>query len=84
VNFLHRQVFYPLVIIIGVYASDVKMTPEQARSFKKAYEEEFGESITEEEAEAMMIPLLDLMTMLMKPLPDEVEEVSSKGRPSEI
>ncbi len=54
----------------------MKIEPGRSSAFAKLYEEEFEESITEEEAEVMIIQCLDLLKTMMQDLPGEGETPS--------
>ena len=49
----------------------MKINPEKAHAFVRAYKEEFGETITDDEAVVMMIRCLQLMEVLASPYPGE-------------
>lgn len=46
---------------------------ERIHEFMTLYKEEFNKTITEDEAEVMMIECLQLLKFLAKPLPSEIE-----------
>jgi len=49
----------------------MNIVPSHVQDFMKLYEDEFGESLTEDVAEIMMGECLQLFAMLAEPLPSE-------------
>ncbi len=54
----------------------MKIESDRIQKFIKLYEDEFEESISEEDAEVMIIQCLELMKMMMQDLPGEGETPS--------
>ena len=53
---------------------EVEIDKESLEEFKKLYQEEFGEELTNEDAEEMVQRLLALYEVLANPLPKSPEE----------
>ena len=47
----------------------MKLTPEALDEFRRIYEDEFGEEITRDQAQEMGTRLVDLLRLLLRPLP---------------
>ncbi len=48
----------------------MKLTPEALDEFRAIYRDEFGEEITRDEAQEMGTRLVDLLRLLLRPLPN--------------
>lgn len=48
---------------------DMKLTPEALDEFRGIYLDEFGEDITRDQAQEMGSRLVDLLRLLLRPLP---------------
>lgn len=59
------------------------LTRELLDRFKKLYEEEFGVIITDEEATKMATDLVNLMKILVKPLPNPENKKSDPQEPEQ-
>jgi hypothetical protein len=59
----------------------MKITAERLHEFQSAYEQDFGESITADEAHEMLTRLVTLYELVMRPLPVSKDEASSQGTP---
>lgn len=49
----------------------MKLTQQAIKDFQKAYEEDFGEKISEAKAEEMGIELIELFRIIYRPIPNE-------------
>lgn len=59
----------------------MKITTDRLREFQVAYEQDFGESITADEAHEMLTRLVTLYELVMRPLPVSKDETSSRCTP---
>lgn len=61
----------------------MEITDARLREFQVAYEQDFGETITQDEAREMLTRLVTLYELVMCPVPvpkDEASEASSHDR----
>lgn len=59
----------------------MEINAARLREFQEAYEQDFGESITADEAHEMLTRLVTLYELVMRPLPVSKDEASSQGTP---
>jgi hypothetical protein len=57
----------------------MEITTDRLREFQVAYEHDFGESITADEAHEILTRLVTLYELVMRPLPVSKDEASSQG-----
>ncbi len=62
-------------------ACTMEITTTRLHEFQEAYEHDFGETITQDEAREMLTRLVTLYELVMRPLPVSKDEASSQGRP---
>jgi hypothetical protein len=51
----------------------MRISPEAIEEFKKIYREEFGDDLTDDQAQECALRFLRLFQLLLKPLPDSSE-----------
>lgn len=59
------------------------ITPERLQEFRRLYEKEFGESISEDEAREIAPRLVELYMMLAQQLPSEQRAATPPEPPSQ-
>lgn len=62
----------------------MEITTARLHEFQEAYEQDFGESITADEAHEMLTRLVTLYELVMRPLPVSKDEASSQGTPEVV
>jgi hypothetical protein len=62
----------------------MEITPKRLHEFQVAYEQDFGESITTNEAQEMLNRLVTLYERVMRPLPVSKDEASSHDQPEDF
>lgn len=59
----------------------MEINPNRLHEFQDAYEQDFGEKITTDEAHEMLTRLVTLYELVMRPLPASKDEASSQSTP---
>ncbi len=63
---------------------ELMISKKALEEFKKIYKAEFGEELSASEAMEKSTRFLNLMKVIMRPIPNEVDEVSNKSLRYEV